>query len=79
MSVTFMYVLLDHSSQARVCVIYRLYLEFLNSRGIGFFRTAYYIPSILGSSIAIAVLWRALFAIDGVLNGMFRGDWFRPD
>ena len=37
-------------------------------RGIGFFRTAYYIPSILGSSVAIAVLWRALFAIDGLLN-----------
>ncbi len=32
------------------------------------FRTAYYIPSILGSSVAIAVLWRALFAIDGLLN-----------
>jgi len=37
-------------------------------RGIGFFRTAFYIPSILGSSIAIAVLWRALFSIDGLLN-----------
>ncbi|WP_016673450.1 carbohydrate ABC transporter permease, partial [Yersinia pestis] len=37
-------------------------------RGIGFFRTAFYIPSILGSSVAIAVLWRALFAIDGLLN-----------
>ena len=37
-------------------------------RGIGFFRTAYYIASILGSSVAIAVLWRALFAIDGLLN-----------
>ena len=40
----------------------------MKSCGIGFFRTAYYIPSILGSSVAIAVLWRALFAIDGLLN-----------
>ena len=27
-------------------------------RFIGFFRTAYYVPSILGGSVAIAVLWR---------------------
>lgn len=37
-------------------------------RGVGLFRTAYYVPSILGGSVAIAVLWRALFKNDGVIN-----------
>ena len=37
-------------------------------RGIGLFRTAYYVPSILGGSIAIAVLWRYMFAQSGLIN-----------
>jgi oligogalacturonide transport system permease protein len=67
MGVTFAYVFLT----VPIKLAFALFVAFLLSfklRGIGFFRTAYYIPSILGSSIAIAVLWRALFAVDGVLN-----------
>ena len=37
-------------------------------RGIGIFRTVYYVPSILGGSVAIAVLWRVLFYKNGVIN-----------
>lgn len=37
-------------------------------KGVKFFRTAYYIPSILGGSVAIAVLWKAIFKDDGLLN-----------
>lgn len=37
-------------------------------RGINLFRTAYYVPSILGGSIAIAVLWRYIFAHTGLMN-----------
>ena len=37
-------------------------------KGVGLFRTAYYVPSILGGSVAIAVLWKALFKNDGVIN-----------
>lgn len=69
MSVTFMYVFLT----IPVKLAFALFIAFLLNfklKGIGFFRTAYYIPSILGSSIAIAVLWRALFSIDGVLNAI---------
>lgn len=39
-------------------------------KAIGFFRTAFYVPSILGGSIAIAVLWRYLFADTGLVNMM---------
>ncbi len=37
-------------------------------RGIYFFRAAFYIPSILGGSIAVAVLWRFIFAKHGLVN-----------
>jgi oligogalacturonide transport system permease protein len=37
-------------------------------RGINFFRSAFYLPSILGGSIATAVLWRFLFAKYGLVN-----------
>lgn len=37
-------------------------------KGMGFFRTAYYIPTILGSNIAAAVLWKYLFSSKGYAN-----------
>jgi len=37
-------------------------------RGIPFYRVVYYIPTLLGGSIAIAVLWRKLFERDGLVN-----------
>ncbi len=37
-------------------------------RGINFFRSAFYLPSILGGSIAIAVLWRFIFSQKGLVN-----------
>lgn len=51
-------------------------------RFIKFFRTAFYVPSILGGSIAIAVLWRYMFATEGLVNmalavvGLGPVDWF---
>lgn len=40
---------------------------------IPFYRTLYYIPTLLGGSVAIAVLWRRLFAGDGVINTILHG------
>lgn len=37
-------------------------------KGVNMFRTAYYIPSILGGSVAISVLWKFLFADTGLIN-----------
>lgn len=34
------------------------------------YRAAYYIPSLLGGSVAVAVLWRRLFATNGVINAI---------
>lgn len=40
-------------------------------KGVNLFRTAYYIPSILGGSVAIAVLWKALFSDNGLIRSGF--------
>ncbi len=51
-------------------------------KAINLFRTAYYVPSILGGSIAIAVLWRYLFSTEGLVNmalavvGLGPVNWF---
>lgn len=38
--------------------------------GAKFYRTIYYIPSLLGSSVAISVVWKAMFRKDGVINAL---------
>ncbi len=43
---------------------------------VNLFRTVYYIPSILGGSVAIAVLWKAVFSEDGLLNTVLRAVTF---
>ena len=45
---------------------------------ISFYRTLYYIPTLLGGSVAIAVLWRQLFAADGLVNLILR-NFFNAD
>lgn len=39
-------------------------------KGLYLFRTAYYVPSILGGSVAVAVLWQALFRDEGLVNSL---------
>jgi len=42
-------------------------------RIIGLYRALFYLPSILGGSIAVAILWRQLFAYEGIVNTMLSG------
>ncbi len=37
-------------------------------KGVNFFRSVYYIPSILGGNVAVAILWQSIFASDGIVN-----------
>ena len=53
-----------------VFALFIAYILNFKIKGVNFFRTAYYIPSILGGSVAIAVLWKAVFRDDGLLNGL---------
>jgi len=47
-------------------IVAMLLLE--NSRMSGFYRAAYYLPSIIGGSVAVSILWKRMFAMDGVIN-----------
>lgn len=51
-----------------VAALFIAYILNFKIAGVNIFRTAYYVPSILGGSVAIAVLWRALFRNDGLIN-----------
>ena len=37
-------------------------------RGLPLYRALFYLPSLLGASVAIAILWRQIFARDGLVN-----------
>lgn len=39
-----------------------------NTKGVGLYRTFFYLPSILGSSVALSILWKYLFKSDGLIN-----------
>jgi len=45
---------------------------FLNRgiRGLAVYRTLFYVPSLLGSSVAIAILWIQVFGSDGLVNAV---------
>lgn len=54
-----------------VAALFIAYILNFKLKGVNFFRTAYYIPSILGGSVAIAVLWKALFNDEGLIRTAF--------
>jgi multiple sugar transport system permease protein len=37
--------------------------------GVAVYRAVFYLPSLIGASVAIAVLWRTVFGADGLVNG----------
>ncbi|ACQ81797.1 binding-protein-dependent transport systems inner membrane component [Beutenbergia cavernae DSM 12333] len=43
-------------------------------RGLAIYRSIYYLPSLLGSSVAVAVLWRQIFSSQGLVVQV--ADWF---
>ena len=60
-------------------LVFALFIAYILNFKIKFvnlFRTVYYIPSILGGSVAIAVLWKAVFRDDGLVNTIIRAITF---
>jgi oligogalacturonide transport system permease protein len=47
-------------------------------KGIGFFRTAFYIPSILGANLAVIIMWQYLFTSDGLVNQLIQSIGLSP-
>lgn len=46
------------------------YILTSNVKKIGIFRAIYYIPSLMGGNVAIAILWRYMFLDEGVVNSL---------
>ncbi len=40
------------------------------SKGLGFYRIAFYVPSILGGSVAVAMTWKVLWGSKGAINAI---------
>ena len=41
-------------------------------KGVGIYRSVFYLPSLLGGSVAIAIMWGQLFGADGAVNSIIR-------
>jgi len=68
-TVTLNYVLVAVPGRVLFALLIALALN-ADLKGINFFRTAYYLPSIFGASVAISIVWRFLFQKAGMVNSM---------
>ncbi len=66
--VTFVYVFVSVPLQLAFALVLALVLD-KGLRGLAVYRSVYYLPSLLGSSVAVAVLWKQIFGTDGLING----------
>ncbi|WP_173089123.1 sugar ABC transporter permease [Devosia sp. 1635] len=67
LQVTFTYVLIGVPLNLVVALGIAVLLN-QKVRGLGLFRGVYYLPSLLGGSVAVAVMWRQIFGGEGVVN-----------
>jgi multiple sugar transport system permease protein len=67
--VTAIYVLVSVPFQLAVALALAILLD-RGVRGLPLYRSVFYLPSLLGASVAIAVLWRLVFGGQGLLNAL---------
>ncbi len=67
LSVTFTYVAWSVPLKLAVALGVAMLLD-KGIRGVGIYRALFYLPSLLGASVAVAVLWRQLFESEGIVN-----------
>jgi multiple sugar transport system permease protein len=71
LAVTFTYVLVGVPLQLIVALAVAMLLN-EGMKGLALYRSIFYLPSMLGASVAIAVLWRQMFEVDGLVNQVLR-------
>jgi multiple sugar transport system permease protein len=69
MKVTFTFVLLSVPLKLIFALVVAIGLN-KGLKGLSLFRAIFYLPSLVGGSVAVAVLWRQIFSGDGLLNQM---------
>jgi multiple sugar transport system permease protein len=47
-------------------------------KGVGVYRAIYYAPSVVGGSVAVAVMWRQIFGREGVINALTANFGIQP-
>ena len=67
LNVTFTYVIWSVPLKLLVALGIAMLLD-KGIRGAGLYRALFYLPSLIGASVAVAVLWRKLFDRDGIAN-----------
>ncbi|NOV01477.1 carbohydrate ABC transporter permease [Paenibacillus planticolens] len=65
--ITFLYVLASVPLKLVAALLVAILLN-KAMRGISAYRTAIYFPSLIGGSIAVSLLWRNIFGVDGIFN-----------
>jgi multiple sugar transport system permease protein len=65
--VTFEYVFISVPIQLVIALAAALLLD-KGMRALPFYRSVFYLPSLLGSSVAVAILWRQIFGQGGLVN-----------
>ncbi|GAB4004119.1 sugar ABC transporter permease [Glycomyces albus] len=74
--VTVIYVLVGVPIQLILALSLAMLLD-KGLRGLSLYRSVFYLPSLLGGSVAIAILWRQVFGKEGLVNGVL--SWFGVD
>ncbi|MGW2718843.1 carbohydrate ABC transporter permease [Streptomyces sp. NPDC001492] len=72
---TLTYVVIAVPLQLALALVVALALKTMK-RGKGFYRSAFYAPSLLGASMSVALVWRAVFNDGGTVDHLFgTGGW----
>jgi len=69
--VTFIYVVVSVPLQLGLALGIAVLLD-KGMRGLSLYRSLFYLPSMLGASVAIAVLWRQMFGGEGLVNQLLQ-------
>jgi len=79
-TITLVYVLVGTPIKLAAALGIAMLLNYRDA-GSGFFRSALYAPSLIGASVSVAIVWRAMFATDGPVDsglsifGIQLGGW----
>lgn len=78
--ITMVYVLVGTPITLIAALLVAMLLNY-RDKGAGFYRSAFYAPSLIGGSVSVAIVWRAMFANDGPVDnslsffGIDLGGW----
>lgn len=77
MRVTLLYVLISVPVKLAFALLVAYFLT-KQRKGVTFYRSLYYLPSLIGGSIAVALVWKTIFSRRGLANVMLAGLGLRP-